>query len=94
MNNYSVLLMPWIKPCNTKQELNDEVKAAAKQAIKVFANAGYHHDDLKWSHVGLYMKDNKLQALLFDLARVTKIEPPELAEEYMFHSLMKQTIET
>ena len=89
LNNYSVLLMPWIKPCHTKQELNDEVKLAAKQAIKAFAIAGYRHDDLKWSHVGLYIKDNKLQALLFDLARVTKIKPSELtdAEECMFCSL-------
>ena len=86
----SSLLMPWVKPCNTIEEEivpTEEVKLAAKKAIKVFANAGYHA--AWWPEVAScwFVQKSELQALLFDLARVTKIENVKVAQDDMMQSL-------
>lgn len=71
----SVLVMPWLKPCTEDEVIREkEVKAVVKEAVEQFAMLGYKHDDLHLRHVGLYREEENLKALLFDLARTSKID--------------------
>ncbi|KAJ3050774.1 hypothetical protein HK097_008234 [Rhizophlyctis rosea] len=54
-------------------------------------NAGMQHLDLKWSHVGSYIRirgrDKKESIVLFDLARVKEGVEPDVARKAMFKAL-------
>ena len=56
---------------------NPDIKEAIKNVIQRLAEVGYEHDDLNWRHVGLYQTSRSINAVLFDLARVSfKIHYP------------------
>ena len=89
LNNLPVLIMPWVKPCSENEfHSNEEVKAAVKDAITTMASVGYMHDDLHWQHVGLYRKDGRLRALLFDLSRTTPINRDQASIEHAISQMM------
>ena len=91
LNNRPVLIMPWVKPCSENEfHSNEEVKAAVIDAIKTMASVGYMHDDLRWRHVGLYRKDGKLHALLFDLSRATPINRDQASIEHTISQMMSE----
>ena len=91
LNKRPVLIMPWVKSCSEKEfHRNEEVKAAVKDAIKTMASVGYMHDDLRWRHVGLYRKDGKLHALLFDLSRATPINRDQASIEHTISQMMSE----
>ena len=77
--------MPWVKPCNA-EKLTEEIRSLTMEAIEKFASFGYRHADLEWRHVGLFVNERRLQALLFDLARVT-FELEDIAKQSMMDSL-------
>ena len=77
LNDRWALVMPWVKPC-TEQEFQDkDIRKAIEIAIKTLADAGYTHDDLSLRHIGLCRKNSKIEAVLFDFARVSKIQSDE-----------------
>ena len=88
LNNRSVLVMPWLKHCTEDDYANDpNIRSAVNEAVEKFANAGYLHDDIHYRHIGLFRKNSRLQALLFDLARVSHTESSEDAISEMMQKL-------
>ena len=75
LNKDTALMMPFVKPCSESDWINNDVLSAVREAIKKLANHGYEHDDLHRRHVGLYEdKKEHLHAVLFDLAKMKKIQ--------------------
>jgi hypothetical protein len=73
-----VMVMPFFKPSDQSSYDADTLLYVARNAATRLANAGYEHNDIvsKWCHVGLFRdKEGNLDAVLLDLARVSKIEP-------------------
>ena len=90
LNDRPVLVMPWVKPCSEEEYHRDEVQVAVRDAIRTMASAGYMHDDLHWRHVGLYKKDGRLCALLFDLSRTTRINPDQASIDDAIRQMMNE----
>ncbi len=89
LNSRPVLVMPWLKSCTKEDYLtNPDIQSAVMEAFKKFAAAGFEHNDVSYRHIGLYRKDSKLKALLFDLARVSSIDCPEDAVTKMMENLI------
>ena len=88
LNSRPVLVMPWLKSCTKEDYLtNPDIQSTVMEAFKKFAAAGFEHNDISYRHIGLYRKDSKLKALLFDLARVSSIDRPEDAVTKMMENL-------
>jgi len=75
------LIMPYVHPCTEEDWNQSNVKNAAIEAVKEMVDKKYKHNDLKRQHVGLYKKEGKIKAVLFDLADVGHITNPEEANE-------------
>ena len=91
LNNLPVLIMLWVKPCSENEfHSNEEVKVSVKDAVTRMASVGYMHDDLRWRHVGLYRKDGRLRALLFDLSRATPIKRDRASIEHTISQMMSE----
>ena len=87
LNGRSALVMPWVKPCTDEEFRDDKVQIAIKKAINTLAEAGYQHDDLHQRHIGLYRRNSKYGAVLFDLARVSEKSDEQKSITEMMKSL-------
>jgi hypothetical protein len=83
-NGREALLMPYLHICSTTtngdgagQQPTSEVRAAACRAAVRMATGGWRHDDLKWSHVGLYRAEGGLEAFFVDLGMCTAVKGPD-----------------
>ena len=91
LNNLPVLIMPWVKHCSENEfHSNEEVKVAVNDAITRMASVGYMHDDSYLRHVGLYRKDGRLRALLFDLSGATPINRDQESIENAISQMMSE----
>ena len=88
LNGTKVLVMSWVKPCSEEEMNNNpDIKEAIKNVIQRLAEVGYEHDDLNWRHVGLYQTSRSINAVLFDLARVCRVENKDKSILAMFKDL-------
>ncbi|KAJ3050787.1 hypothetical protein HK097_008228 [Rhizophlyctis rosea] len=88
----TVVVLPYVrsvKPHSEDVPIPETVKNATIEAITVMADAGMQHIDLKWSHVGSYVRgrDKKENIVLFDLARVKEGVEPDVARKAMLKAL-------
>jgi len=86
-NKEMALRMPFVCPCPEASRADPEVKSAVTAAVKLLAKHNWRHNDLSWRHVGLYKKDSKLTAVLFDLGDVEQVEDSSIAIEHMLNRL-------
>lgn len=83
LNGMHVLVMPWLKPCAEEEWKKPEIREAVRVAVMKLSSLGYKHDDLHNRHVGLYRKDSRVNALLFDYARVLEVDPATALSEML-----------
>jgi hypothetical protein len=86
----TVVVLPYVRSVrSTLGEVSKSIKTATIEAITIMADAGMRHKDLKWEHVGSYVRneDQKECVVLFDLARVEEGVDPAVAKEAMLKDL-------
>ena len=68
------LIIPYVE--TNPENVSDTKKIqSTKSAIEKLAKGGFIHNDLHWRHVGFYNKEEEIQAVLFDLVRVSIADP-------------------
>ncbi|KAI9007783.1 hypothetical protein DFJ74DRAFT_374664 [Hyaloraphidium curvatum] len=88
----SCVVMPYLRPVQS-DEWNDEgVACAVQQALVQMVQRGFRHGDVLRRHVGLYKRQDRLYAALFDLSDVTSVAPEErpTAAAAMMSSLLAE----
>jgi hypothetical protein len=71
--------MPYLREVSPEERaglLQNRSESLLWKALSFFANKGYRHNDLKWSHVGIFLhgKRQVKTVALFDLGRVTILD--------------------
>jgi hypothetical protein len=85
------LVMPYVTICSGEIDAQSvETKEAAREAARRMAACGWQHDDLHWSHVGLYTQGGQRKAVFIDVGIASRIAAPHdsaAATAYMLGEL-------
>ena len=72
---HSALLMPWFQCPERTQEDLDAVEKTLKED---FEGKNFHHGDVAWRNVGVYLdKNGEKRAVVFDMQTVRRVRHPE-----------------
>jgi hypothetical protein len=74
--------MPYLREVSPEERaglLQNRRKSLLWKALSFFAEKGYSHEDLKWSHVGIFLHGaQKVKTVaLFDLGHVSILDPKD-----------------
>ena len=62
------LCMPYLIPIESKERHTEDSRALIKTCLEDFAKSGYHHNEVKWHHLGFFGKGKERKVYLCDLS--------------------------
>lgn len=83
LDGVACLLMPYLREVSPEERagllLQNGSESLLWKALSFFAKKGYRHNDLKWSHVGIFLhgKHQVKTVALFDLGCVSILDPED-----------------
>merc|ERR1711862_447934 len=87
------LCMPYLIPIESQKRQTEDIRVLIKTCLKEFAKRQYHHNEVKWRHLGFFGIGKSRKLYLCDLSNLKKRDTEsddewaELTKEWINKSL-------